>query len=91
MERDPTREVTSAEAREHLGDVINRAAYGGERIVLTRRGKPIAAVVSIEDADWLDEIEEKADREALRAAREDFRRGETVPLDQVLRDHGVER
>ncbi|MDQ2784261.1 MAG: type II toxin-antitoxin system Phd/YefM family antitoxin, partial [Chloroflexota bacterium] len=31
--------LSTAEARDQFSDVINRAAYGKERIVLTRRGK----------------------------------------------------
>jgi len=35
-------------------------AYGGERIVLTSRGKPKAAIVSVEDYEQLEEGEEAA-------------------------------
>ena len=32
----------------NLADVLNRVAYGGERVILQRRGKGVAALVSIE-------------------------------------------
>jgi prevent-host-death family protein len=35
-----------SDAREHLADVVNRAAYGGEPTYLTRRGRRLAVVVS---------------------------------------------
>lgn len=41
--------MSTVEARENFAELINRAAYGKDRIVLTRRGKPLAAVVSIAD------------------------------------------
>lgn len=37
------------EARVTLGELSLRAGYGGERIILTRRGKPVAAIVGLRD------------------------------------------
>ena len=34
--------------------LVNRVAYGAERIVLTSRGKPKAAIVSMEDYAFLE-------------------------------------
>ncbi len=45
-----------AEMREHLGDVVNLAAFAGERVVLTRYGRPVVAVVPLEDMQWLDSL-----------------------------------
>ncbi len=42
-------EMSTVEARENFSDLINKAAYGNQRVVLTRRGKPLVAVVSLED------------------------------------------
>lgn len=36
-----------------LADVVNRVAYRGERIVIHRRGKAVAALVSMADYDQL--------------------------------------
>jgi prevent-host-death family protein len=38
-----------------ISELVNRVAYGGERIVLTSRGKPKAAIVSLEDYQRLEE------------------------------------
>ena len=48
-----------AEARESLSDLLNRVAFGGERIVLTRHGKPIAAIISASDAVLLEKMQER--------------------------------
>ena len=45
--------MTTVEARENFSDLINKAAYGSSRIVLTRRGKPLAAIVPLEDLERL--------------------------------------
>jgi prevent-host-death family protein len=64
-------------------DTINRAAFDKERIILTRRGNPIAAIVPLEDVHVLDELENAADAEDVRHAREEAARGEVVPWGDV--------
>lgn len=45
--------MTTVEARENFSDLINKAAYGNQRVVLTRRGKALAAVIPLNDLDTL--------------------------------------
>lgn len=47
--------MTTVEARENFSELINQAAYGNERIILTRRGKALVAVVSLEDLQRLNQ------------------------------------
>lgn len=46
-------EMSTVEARENFSDMINKAAYGNQRVVLTRRGKPLVAVVSLDELEAL--------------------------------------
>jgi prevent-host-death family protein len=41
--------VGIAEIKRNISSLVNRVAFGRERILLTSRGKPKAALVSIED------------------------------------------
>jgi prevent-host-death family protein len=41
--------VSSVDLRHNTAAVLSRVATGGERIVLTRNGKPVAALVPFED------------------------------------------
>jgi prevent-host-death family protein len=60
-----------AELRNNLGEAVNRAAYGGERVILTRRGKGVVALVSLEDLARLEAMEDQEDlRAALKARKE---------------------
>lgn len=45
--------MSTVEARENFSDMINKAAYGSQEVVLTRRGKPLVAVVSLEELSAL--------------------------------------
>jgi prevent-host-death family protein len=40
-----TKEVSVAEAKKHLSDLLGRVAYRGERITISKRGKPMATLV----------------------------------------------
>ena len=43
-----------ADAKRNLSELMSRAAYNNERFLIQRRGKPMAALVSIEDLAWLE-------------------------------------
>jgi prevent-host-death family protein len=69
-----------AELRNSLGEAVNRAAYGGERVILTRRGKGVVALVSLDDLALLEALE---DQEDLRAALKARKEVGGVPLETV--------
>lgn len=60
--------LTASALRGELGDALNRVAYGGERIVLERRGKDVAALVPMEDLALLNQLEDRIDLDAARKA-----------------------
>lgn len=60
-----------SEARESFSTTVNRVAFGGERVVLTRHGRRVAAVVPIEDLELLESLEDARDLDDVRAALSD--------------------
>ena len=65
--------MSIAHARATFSDVVGRARHGKSPTVLTSRGKPVAAVVPIED---LALIEEAIDMRMAAEARARIRAGE---------------
>jgi prevent-host-death family protein len=61
--------MSTAAARARFAEVVNRAAFGKERVVLGRRGRALVAVVPIEDVRLLEELEDQRDLDDARAAR----------------------
>ncbi|MEU0740277.1 type II toxin-antitoxin system Phd/YefM family antitoxin [Streptomyces sp. NPDC006134] len=59
-------EIPVTQARAELADLINRVVYGGERVVVTRHGKPLVALVSAADLERLEALREQ-DRGPERA------------------------
>jgi prevent-host-death family protein len=74
--------LTASVARQTFSDILNRAAYRGERVIVHRGKKPVAAVVPIEDVELLERLEDEMD---LAAAREALKDPRTIPWATVKR------
>ena len=81
--------VTTVKARESFSEVINRSAYGKERIVLTRRGKEIAAVVPVEDLKLLEKLEARLDLDDIEKALADPENKKSIPWGRVKKELGL--
>jgi prevent-host-death family protein len=78
--------ISAAHAREHLAEVINRVAYAKDRVILTRRSKALAAMVPMEDVALLEEIEDREDLKAARAALREVKRKGTIPWTRLKKE-----
>jgi prevent-host-death family protein len=65
-------EIPVTQARAEFADLVNRVAYGGERVVVTRHGKPIAALVPAADLDRLEQDDEQQPGTVVRLASDTF-------------------
>jgi hypothetical protein len=79
-------ELNIVSFREQMADPINRVMYAGERIVLQRRGKSVAAVVSMDDLELLRSLEDRADLKAALKARKE--KG-AIPLENIKAELGM--
>jgi len=78
--------ITTAEARKNMAELLNRAAYGGERFVVTRHGKELVAIVPVEDATLLERLRALLEKHDYEAALEAVAELGTIPWDEVRRD-----
>ena len=53
--------ISTVEIKAHLAAWLNRVASKKERLVVLRRGKPVAALVSLEDLHRLEELDAHQD------------------------------
>jgi prevent-host-death family protein len=77
--------VPVAEARGRFADLLSRVAYRGERVVITRHGKPLAALIPADDLELLERLEDEGDIRAAERALSEAKRKGTVPLAAMLR------
>ena len=81
--------ISASKARSDLAEVLNRVAYKGERVLLHRRGKNVAAVVPIEDFALLEKLEDRIDLEDARAALAEVRKKGTIPWEKIKSELGL--
>ena len=84
--------LSVVELRQSLAEMLNRAEYQGERIIIHRRGKDAAAIISIEHMKLLDRlIEAEEDRVDVQAARASLAESEErIPYANVRRRLGLD-
>ena len=67
--------------RSAFHDTIRKVQFGGERVILERQGRPVAALVPLEDLELLEEIEDQY-LDGLADAAE-AEPGEDIPWEEV--------
>lgn len=78
-----SQEHSFSDARSHLAEIANEVAYAGKRIILTRKGKKLVAIVSIEDLETLQAIEDRIDLDEAREALADAKKSGTVTWESI--------
>ena len=81
--------LEATDAGKGFSEVITRAARGSDRIVIQRRGKPVAALVSMDDLRLLEALEDRLDVEAARKALADPKNRKRVPWRRVKATLGL--
>lgn len=82
-----TTTISTADARKHFADIVNRVAYGREAVILTRRGEEVAALVSMEELDLLRQLEDFIDIEDAKKALAEP--GESIPATEFWKKLGL--
>ncbi|MGO9641696.1 MAG: type II toxin-antitoxin system Phd/YefM family antitoxin, partial [Candidatus Acidiferrales bacterium] len=81
--------LSTSAARQQFAELINRTAYRGERFVLQRRKKPVAAVIPIEEYDFLERMIEQRENEIdVRLARKARNEKGRISLEAVKKKLG---
>ncbi len=82
--------LESSVARDNFSDTLNRVSYKKERVVIRRHGRDVAALVPIEDLQFLEEIEDRLDLEEALAALKEAEGEELIPWEKVKKDLGLQ-
>jgi prevent-host-death family protein len=72
------KKIDTSQARQAFSDTLSQVAFGGDRIVLSRHGKDVAALIPMMDLELLQDCEEERrskSRRPRRAARPASRKG----------------
>ncbi len=78
--------VTASKARDEWADILNRVAYGGERIVVRRHHRDMAVLIGMEDARLLESLEDRLDVEAAKRA---LKEGGSLSVEEAAKELGL--
>ena len=81
------RAVRVTELRERLSEVTGKVKYGHERITVLNHGKPACVIVSLEDLELLEAIEEHIDIEEANKA---LKRNKFVNWEKAKQELGID-
>ena len=73
--------------RSEFSETITRVRFQGERILLERNGKAVAGLVSVDDLQLLEQLEDRIDLKAARAALKEP--GRRVPWRDLKKTLGL--
>jgi prevent-host-death family protein len=81
--------VTVADARSDLADLLNRVAYGKERLVITRHGRELAAIVPVEDLQLANRLRRLVARKDVARVLAALDAGKTSSWEQLRQELGL--
>ncbi len=85
-----TKTIPVREFRSNLAEVISDVADRRDHVVVTRNGRPAAALVPIDEYEALEEtaaiLSDPATMDALQAGLGELERGETVEFEDLRRE-----
>ena len=85
--------VAVRELRSQLADLLDEVADRREHIMVTRRGRPAAALIPIGEYEALEETAEILSDDgtlaAIRDGLQDLANGDLIPLGQVRNEHAA--
>ncbi len=83
--------ISVAEAKSHLSEIIAKSIHGHERFIITRRDKPVAALINLDDLEIIEQHQERQGLAAVASTWPDFEEVATSLLDLAeLRKQGGE-
>lgn len=81
------KKVSAAQAKAQFSALVAEVAYGDKHIIIERRGKPVAALVSVTDLEHLEQEQATAARpQGALALVGAWREAEDAELDALIAD-----
>jgi prevent-host-death family protein len=81
--------ITTAEAQEQFSELINQVVHNKDHVILTRRGKEVAAIIPLEDLALLQDLQNKYDLQAALDALKEAREKGSISLEKVKEEIGI--
>ncbi len=85
--------ISVANAKTHFSEIIAKSAHGNQRFIITRRDKPVAAIVSLDDLRIIEQHQEHQGLATVASTWPGFEEvaQAVVDLDELRRQGGKGR
>ena len=80
--------ISTADAKETFLDLLNKVSNQKARIILTRRGKEVAALIPLEDLQLIENLKNKNDLDDALSALKEAREQGSISLDDLKKELG---
>jgi prevent-host-death family protein len=77
------------ELRNSIGDILNRIQYTNERVIIERKGTPVAVMLRPDELARLEQLERERDAELFRMAKALAERDGLQPFSVLLEQHAA--
>ncbi len=77
--------VSVAEAKNNFSDLLNRVIYRRERIIVSKHGKPVGALISAQDLQQLEELERQQTLARIKEIKK--RTKKYIPFEEFVREY----
>lgn len=81
-----SRKITAKEARDKFTDILGRAYYGKEAIVVEKQGRPFAVVINPDEYERYEKYKEAARKRILEIVEEIQAANKGASYEEVLKD-----
>ena len=81
--------ITTAEAQDQFSELINQVVHNKEHVILTRRGKEVAAIIPLEDLALLQDLQSKHDLQSALEALKEAREKGSISIEKVKEEIGA--
>jgi prevent-host-death family protein len=78
--------VSVVDLRSNLAELLNRVQYGGERVTVTRNGRPAAVIISQDDLEYFEALEDYFDINEANKALEEAKQEGTISWEEYLKE-----
>lgn len=90
-----SKSVPVRELRSRLADLLDEVADRREHVTVTRRGRPAAVLIPVDEYEALEEtaeiLSDDVTLQAIRRGLEDLANEDVVPLEQIRAEHSARK
>jgi prevent-host-death family protein len=75
--------ISAMEARKNLGQIMNKVSLSNDEYIIERAGKPLVAVITIQEYQRLKNEREQAIENFFKTVDKNYEKTKNIPLEEI--------